>query len=117
MRVVLLLLVALTLFSAVLLPGPRPAAVAGIIALGQEPDWFNGDANCDGRINSLDALAVLQFEAGLLEALLFPDGGDANGDSKVNSVDALLILQFDAGLMPDRTPNSCISIPPGPGPS
>ena len=82
----------------------------------QGPHWFNGDANCDGTVNSLDALAVLQFEAGLLDALVFPDGGDPNEDGEINSLDALLILQFDAGLMPDRTPNPCISIPPGPGP-
>lgn len=99
-------------FHAGLLENLPPESPAG-----RQPDWFNGDANCDGRINSLDALAVLQLEAGLLDALPFADGGDPNGDGAVNSVDALLVLQFDAGLMPDRTPDPCISIPPGPGPS
>ena len=90
------------------------AAIIGVTAgngaaVAQEPNWFNGDANCDGRIDSLDALAVLQFEAGLLEELPDPVGGDPNEDGTVESADALLILQFHAGLIPDRTPNLCLS--------
>ena len=79
-------------------------------ALGHGGPLFTGDVNCDGRIDSLDALAVLQFEAGLLDKLIFPDGGDSNEDGKINSIDALLILRFDAGLMPDKRPNSCIRV-------
>lgn len=80
------------------------------VTLSHEGTLFNGDANCDGWINSLDALAVLQFDAELLDTLVYPDGGDSNGDGKINSTDALLILQFDAGFMPDLFPNSCIVV-------
>lgn len=103
--------------GAVLIAAATVGGRAQLATGGQEPNWFSGDANCDGRINSLDGLAVLQFEAGLLEELPFPEGGDPNEDGDVNSTDALLILQFDAGLLPKRTPDPCISIPPGPGPS
>jgi hypothetical protein len=116
-RAALLLLLTLTVLGAAVLPGPRVQGGAEVTGAGQKPAWFNGDANCDGVIDSLDALAVLQFEAGVLQELVFPEGGDPNEDSTINSIDALLILQFHAGLIPDRTPNSCIAIPPGPGPS
>lgn len=71
---------------------------------------FNGDANCDDSIDSLDALLVLQFEAGLVDRLIFPEGTDSNKDGKIDSRDALLILQFNAGLMPDKMPNFCVGL-------
>ncbi len=114
MRMTLLLLVTLTVLGAALLPTARPAAAAGVVPLGEQPHWFRGDANCDSRIDSLDAAIVLQFDAGLLDALR--GDGDSNEDGEVNSIDAVLILQFDAGLMPDQKPNFCIIVPPPPGP-
>ena len=63
-----------------------------------------GDANCDGTVASTDAALVLQFSAGLLDALLCRDAADVNGDSSITSVDALLILQFDAGLLDSLPP-------------
>ncbi|MBP3256316.1 MAG: SH3 domain-containing protein [Clostridia bacterium] len=57
-----------------------------------------GDANGDGKINSLDALSALKNSAGIenisgvyLKAL------DVNGDGKVNSLDALDILKASVG--------------------
>ncbi len=53
------------------------------------------DINADGKINSIDALSVLQHSVEKImltgEALA---SADVNGDSKVNSVDALVILQI-----------------------
>ena len=66
--------------------GPDSPASAGVATLGDDSVFFNGDANCDGVIDSLDALAVLQFDAGLLE--------------------------FDAGFMPDLFPNACFRVGP-----
>ena len=59
-----------------------------------------GDLNADGHTNSLDALSVLFYQAGMMEP---PDetwlgGADVNCDSSVNAVDASIILQVDAGL-------------------
>ncbi len=53
------------------------------------------DINADGKINSIDALSVLQHSVEKIiltgEALA---SADVNGDGKVNSVDALVILQI-----------------------
>jgi hypothetical protein len=63
------------------------------------PGALLGDVNCDGRVNSLDALAVLQFSAGLLEEVVCPANADVNDDGVINTLDAALILQFSAGLI------------------
>ena len=59
----------------------------------------NGDANCGGVADSIDAAIVLQFGAGLLDELACPDAADVTGDGLVDSRDAALILQFGAGLL------------------
>ena len=60
---------------------------------------LRGDADCNGRVDSRDALLVLQFEAALLDSLPCPDLADVNDDGSINSVDAGLIKQIDAGLV------------------
>ena len=67
-----------------------------------------GDVDRDGEVDGLDALWVLWFDAGLVNALLplkdnDGDGltdliGDINGDRLQNSLDAMLILQIEADL-------------------
>lgn len=57
-----------------------------------------GDINTDGKINSADALLVLQSSMGVItltdtQKLL----ADVNKDGKINSTDALLILQYATG--------------------
>jgi len=54
-----------------------------------------GDANGDGRVNSIDAALILQFTAGLLPSI--SPNADANQDGRTNSIDAALILQHVAG--------------------
>ena len=54
-----------------------------------------GDINCDSKINSTDALAILNHSVGA--AALSGNrltSADWNGDSKVNSADALAVLNF-----------------------
>jgi len=74
----------------------------------------SGNINCDGAVNSVDALGVLRYSAGLsvaqndpcldigLPRLLMPPAdelmGDVNCSGGVNSVDALLVLRAVAGL-------------------
>ena len=59
-----------------------------------------GDLNLDGRTDSLDALSIDFFTAGLMPApsKLWMAGADVNCDTVVSAVDASLILQADAGL-------------------
>ena len=54
-----------------------------------------GDINCDSKINSSDALAILNHSVGAapLEGYRLTSA-DWNGDSKVNSADALAVLNF-----------------------
>lgn len=59
-----------------------------------------GDVNNDYKINSADALMVLQSAVGS-ETLTEADktAADVNKDSKINSADALMILQFAVGRL------------------
>lgn len=63
------------------------------------PPPIRGDANCDGRTNSIDAAIVLQYVADLLDSLPCPRLADMDRDEDVTSLDAALILQADAGLL------------------
>lgn len=65
----------------------------------QVPPPALGDANCDGLVDSRDAVMILQFFARLSESLPCEDVADANGNGTVGSIDAALILQLDAGLL------------------
>lgn len=61
-----------------------------------------GDANKDGKINSVDALEVLRYAVGS-ETSISPRLADMNADGKTNSTDALLILQVAVGLKESTT--------------
>ena len=63
------------------------------------PSGRPGDANCDGLVDSRDALVVLQLSAGLTDVLPCVQNADANGDGQINALDAAVILQYDAGLI------------------
>ncbi len=65
-----------------------------------------GDANCDGFVSSLDAMIVLQVDAGLLERAPCHMQADASFDGVVNSLDAAIILQREAGLLAQCEPSS-----------
>lgn len=57
-----------------------------------------GDVNADGKINSSDALIILQSNVGL--KTLNKDqktAADVNGDGKINSADALFVLNYAVG--------------------
>ena len=65
-----------------------------------------GDGNCDGYVNAIDALLILQYSAGLQSVpelappLICPKQADVNGDGRITAVDAALVLQYTAGLIP-----------------
>ncbi|MBP3442046.1 MAG: hypothetical protein J6L62_04505 [Clostridia bacterium] len=57
-----------------------------------------GDVNSDGKINSADALQVLEYSVGSLNLNLSQKkAGDLDKNGKVNSQDALIILSVSAG--------------------
>lgn len=101
---------------------PRPSTAGGPV--------LYGDVTCDGRINAVDSLFILQRDAGLIPGLPCPQNADVNGDGRTNSLDAVLVLQAVAGLIGDlgppdatptrtrtstRTPTATTTPPPGDG--
>lgn len=56
-----------------------------------------GDPTCDGRKNSIDALAILQDVAGVIPNVTCAENSDVNGDGAGDALDASLILQYAAG--------------------
>jgi hypothetical protein len=62
------------------------------------------DVDCDGSVDTIDALFILQFDAGLIAELPCKQNADVNGDGVINSLDAVLILQYDAGLLDTLAP-------------
>ncbi len=67
---------------------------------GDESEYELGDVNMDESIDLFDAIAVLQYEAGIVD---FSDVeyslGDVNGDDSVDLFDAIAILQYEAGII------------------
>lgn len=85
-------------------PTPSPSGTPG-----PGPERLQGDVDCDGDVDAVDALKILQFVAVLPFAQEpgcpqigepFSDQlfGDVDCDGDVDAVDALKILQFVAGL-------------------
>ena len=78
--------------------------------IGDECDpTLNGDANCDGQRDIVDALVIAQFvtairnDGGGCPLVVGPNlidavGGDANGDRSTNIIDALQLAQCAARL-------------------
>jgi hypothetical protein len=56
-----------------------------------------GDVDGDLTVDSLDALWVLWFAAGIVVDVPLPDAADMDGDDVVNATDALYILWVEAG--------------------
>ncbi|MBQ5592236.1 MAG: dockerin type I repeat-containing protein [Clostridia bacterium] len=62
-------------------------------------DVKKGDVNSDGKINSTDALIVLNYSVQNLKLNEQQKlAADMNGDSKINSIDALKILRKSVGI-------------------
>ena len=64
-----------------------------------------GDVNSDGKINSADALGILQHTVGSKPKNFNKDVADINADGKINSSDALMVLQIAVGSirLPPKT--------------
>ncbi len=62
------------------------------------PEFDAGDANCDGKVNSDDAVLILRYVAGYEDASFNVNYADINNDGKANSDDAVAILRKIVGL-------------------
>ena len=63
----------------------------------------NGDVNSDGKLNSSDALLILQYSVGSNPKNFNKSVADMNNDSKINSSDALSVLKISVGLVDGDT--------------
>lgn len=67
---------------------------------GEKPAYTLGDVNDDGKINSTDALLVLQYAVNTVSLDSAQQmAADVNRDGKINSTDALLILQYAVNII------------------
>ena len=112
---------AICLLSMIALPARLLMPLAVFLALasparadGGPSEWRTGDADCSGRIDAIDAAAMLQWNAGLVLALPCWRAADANNDLAVDSLDALLVLQQEAALI-DRLGVAEVLLCPAPG--
>lgn len=79
--------------------GATIAATASGKQFGPYTICLVGDTNSDSKINSTDALLILQHTVGTRTLSGYAlKSADWNGDSKVNSADALEILKFSVGI-------------------
>jgi hypothetical protein len=73
------------------------------------------DVNKNGSVDSIDAVIILQVDAGLYDpGLILLNMWDPSGDDEISSLDALLVLQHDAGLI--EALEGCYAQPPTPLP-
>ena len=57
-----------------------------------------GDVNCDGNLDAVDALSVLQYSVEKVEfTVLQTELADVDGTLSINAVDALSVLQMSVG--------------------
>jgi len=64
----------------------------------------NGDADCSGTADAIDATLILQRAAGFKFLLHCDAAGDVNGNGMLDAIDATLVLQYAAGLIPSLPP-------------
>lgn len=70
------------------------------IVEGEKPTVVKGDVNSDKKVNSSDALLVLQHSVQLITFTAEQvEIADMNSDSNINSLDALMILQKSVGII------------------
>ena len=58
-----------------------------------------GDVNSDGKIDTTDAMYILQFAIGKASEDMDAEVADTNGDGVTDTTDAMLILQYAVGMI------------------
>jgi len=98
MRAHFIRIAAIVVAAFVLFPALGPGAPQAFACENVHPK--TGDLNADGLTNSLDALSILFYQAGMMEPAgdTWFGGADVDCNGAVNAIDATIILQVDAGL-------------------
>jgi hypothetical protein len=103
-------------------PDGEPIAAGeedGVITIGQA----DGDVNCDGKTDVVDAMFILQHEVGQRpndscgcplpdDTYIYRSGCDVSRDGECNVVDALFILQCEIGIPNPFCPATSAVTPP-----
>ncbi len=74
--------------------------VNGTVTVSGGQTYKKGDVNMDGKVNAVDAIRILRYDAGLetLTAAQLELANVAGTNATVNAADAIKILRADAGL-------------------
>jgi len=74
--------------------------VNGTVTVEEGSTYALGDVNMDGKINAVDAIRILRYDAGLetLTDAQLVLANVAGFNNTVNAADAIKILRYDAGL-------------------
>jgi hypothetical protein len=75
-----------------------------------DEDLSLGDSNCDGAVNSVDALMALRFVASLQPSAGCLHMADVDCSGDIDAIDALGILRRVAALPPVERPPGCPEI-------
>ena len=75
----------------------KPLEKVASFQYGTKPPYTLGDVNDDGKINTVDAVLILQCYVELRELDL--EVADVNFDGKINTVDAVKVLQYYVRLI------------------
>ena len=95
----------------------------GAMATFPDVTVVHGDASCDGEVDAVDALQLLQTKAGIPNLGICAGlVGNVDCDDDVDSVDALMILRWVAGIgvptpAPSPTPEPTPEATPTPAPT
>jgi hypothetical protein len=96
-------LLGILLVTLVVIVSPRPGAEVSAIT----PPIADGDANCSGKVDSIDALTILRFRAGLETNGICEPAADVDCAIGLSAVDALKVLRYVAGLLGETLVGLC----------
>ena len=78
--------------------------VAAPLALRTASGAERGDVNLDSRIDSSDALLLMEILFTGKDRFLCLDAADANGDGRTTETDGIYLLEFLVGMGPSPSP-------------
>ncbi len=86
-----------TIVAANTVPYPPSPVQNGTIVIGSACTVLNGDANCDGKVDPTDALAILGDAGGVTPKAPCQNAEDVDCNGHVDGLDALRVLRWFIG--------------------